>query len=117
TGDRPIVSRLFQTRRGGFEESFVIQNNPYRPSQGAAQFEYELNEPSAVEFRVFTVTGEAVYNRAFRQGENGTFTGVNRIEWDGCNDEGDLVGSGVYIAVIEVASTGEQARMKVAVIR
>jgi hypothetical protein len=117
TGDAPIVSRLFQTRSGGFRESFVIQNNPYHPDDGPAVFVYDLNMPSAITFQIFTITGEGVYNKKLDKGGVGTQVGENQIEWDGRNDEGDLVLSGVYIAIIDAIEIGQQARMKVAVIR
>ena len=49
------------------------------------------------------------------EGEPGTAVGENIIYWDGRNDEGALVNNGIYIVMLKVVKTGEEARMKVAV--
>ncbi|HPM36113.1 MAG TPA: hypothetical protein PK186_00985 [candidate division Zixibacteria bacterium] len=107
-----LFSRTYVMRGRGLEESYVIENNPFNPKVGPARFELEIAEPSAVEVRVFTLTGETVYEDEVPQGDV-------RIEfaWDGRNGEGGMVNNGVYIVAVKVVRTGEEARMKVAVVK
>ena len=47
----------------------------------------------------------------------GTVGQLNELTWDGRNNNGDMVYNGVYIAIIKILATGEEARMKVAVMK
>ncbi len=116
-GDRPLISQPYQTRGKGLEDSFVIENNPFSPLDGPVRFVYELSRPSSVEFRVLTLSGEEVFSTAFQQGTVGAKEGENEIVWDGRNNSGETIMNGVYVAIIEVARTGERATMKVAVVK
>jgi len=115
-GER-LISQVYMTKGKTLQESFVIENNPFNPEVSEARFSYELEEPSAVEFRVFTLTGEEVYARDLPEGSNGTAVGENEIVWDGRNNRGHMVRNGVYIVSIKIVRTGEYARMKVAMVK
>ncbi len=69
-----------------------IYPNPFRPSSvaGAVRF---ANLPYDAEVRIYTLLGELV--REFRTGHDGTGT------WDGKNEKGTEVASGVYLAFIK----------------
>lgn len=113
--ERVIFSRTYAVRGAGLEESFVVENNPFNPLDQPARFSYELPEPSLVEFRVFTLTGEEVYARDIPESQ---FIGTEQeVQWDGRNNDGRMVNNGVYIVSIKIASTGDQAIMKVAVVK
>ncbi|HWR84157.1 MAG TPA: FlgD immunoglobulin-like domain containing protein [Candidatus Deferrimicrobium sp.] len=117
SGADRLISQVYAVRGEGLDGSFVIEDNPFHPDQGPARFSYELSQSTEVEFRVFTVTGEEVYARDLTAGAAGTTAGENEITWDGRNNEGHDVRSGVYIVSIKADRTGESARMKVAVIK
>jgi hypothetical protein len=116
SGER-LISQVYATKGKVLQESFVIENNPFNPEVSVARFSYELDEPSVVEFRVFTLTGEEVYAKDFPEGSEGARLGENDIPWDGCNNSGHMVRNGVYIVSIKIVRTGEYARMKVAVVK
>jgi hypothetical protein len=69
-----------------------IYPNPFRPSSvaGAVRF---ANLPYDAAVRIYTVLGELV--REFKTGHDGTGT------WDGKNEKGAEVASGVYLVFIE----------------
>ncbi len=115
-GER-LISQVYATKGKALQESFVIENNPFNPEVSEAWFSYELDEPSVVEFRVFTLTGEEVYAKDLSEGSEGARLGENDIPWDGRNNAGHIVRNGVYIVSIKIVRTGEYARMKVAVIK
>jgi hypothetical protein len=112
-----LISRVYVTKGPQLEQSFIIEENPFNPDITEARFSYDLDEPSAVEFRVFTLTGEEVFARDLPEGSNGTAVGENEIAWHGRNNSGHVVRNGVYIVSIKIVRTGEYARMKVAVVK
>ncbi|MFH1620355.1 MAG: fibronectin type III domain-containing protein [bacterium] len=68
------------------------------------------NLTSNVRIRVFTVSGELVWEK-----ESSDSTG--RIQWDGRNRSGRAVASGGYFAVISDTAAGSKVTRKIAVIR
>jgi hypothetical protein len=63
--------------------------NPFNPS---TTIRFTLSEPGPVELHVFDVRGRVV-RTLVRQRHDG---GAHAISWDGRNDDGRFVGSGVY---------------------
>jgi hypothetical protein len=99
-------------------ESFKNYPNPFDPTRTETEFRYFLETDSDVDIYIFTATGEEVRRLHLDAGGNGGIAGTNaQIYWDGRNGEGDLVLNGVYIALIEVASTGQKAKLKMAVVK
>ena len=108
----------FVIRGNGLEESVVIERNPVDPNEGPMRFSYFLSVKSDVEFRVFTLTGEEVYALDVPAGTEGAVSDQeNILEWDGRNNNGQMVLNGVYLAHIYVAATGESTSLKVAVLK
>ncbi|MFQ5453051.1 MAG: hypothetical protein ACE5D6_02555 [Candidatus Zixiibacteriota bacterium] len=120
TEDPYIISQLFLIKGSTLENSFIISTNPFNPNDpfvSPVEFSYELREATTVKFRIFTVTGEEVYAKDYPQGSSGGSEGENIIEWDGRNNENDIVLNGIYIALIKNKKTDEQARIKIAVLK
>jgi len=82
--------------------------NPFVLSEaGQVRFNIEQPRQSPIKMDVFTIAGDKVIEKA----RPGTF---GSIAWDGRNDSGELVASGLYIVYIKV---GDQTEVfKVAVI-
>ncbi|MFZ5981859.1 MAG: hypothetical protein ACOYVF_14660 [Candidatus Zixiibacteriota bacterium] len=116
TGDSTLLSELYVTSGKSLEQSFRIENNPFNPYDAPASFRYYLEQESRVEFRIFTLIGEEVFSLDIPAGE-GLVDDLNEITWDGRNNDGDLVYNGVYIAQITIHATGQEARLKVAVMK
>lgn len=115
--DDLVFSEIYTLKSKSLGSSFVIRDNPFDPDEAPAVFSYELNEPSAVELKIFTITGEEVYSEFFPEGSDKAGLGENFFEWNGCNNKGDIVRNGVYVVSIRILSSGETARIKVAVVR
>ena len=116
-GGNKILSYEVALKGNNLEESFIIQDNPFNPNIRPVQFTFELSEEAPVEFQVFSLTGELVYEKLFQPGTVGASVGENIISWDGCNNSGKMVLNGVYIASIVNKGTGDYARIKVAVVK
>ncbi|RME30034.1 MAG: hypothetical protein D6800_02205, partial [Candidatus Zixiibacteriota bacterium] len=113
-----VLTQSYVATAADLKNSFTLQQNPFNPNDSAAVFAYRLSRPGTVEFRVFTLAGELVYTRIFPDGSPETVPGMQQlITWDGRNDDGRQVMNGVYVAMIRQDATGEQATLKVAVVK
>jgi hypothetical protein len=116
---RPFeYSSVFTTAAGvGLAASLVTYPNPFSPPSEKIQIAYRLSAASEVVLKIYTLTGELVMGKTYPGGTIGGLSGVNQIEWDGCNGRGEQVKNGVYIAVIHSAATGETVKQKLAVVK
>lgn len=96
------------------EEGLVNYPNPFRAGQDLSYLEYVLSSEAGVRLTIYDMMGQRVYERSYSQGEVGGSEGLNRISWDGKNDDGEVVGNGGYVAVLEV-SGGPKMKRKIAV--
>ncbi len=72
-------------------EVILYQNapNPFNPS---TWIEYYISEPSLVDISIFDVIGRKVRSLV----DDSVEAGLHSIYWDGTNDSGEPLGSGVY---------------------
>ena len=70
---------------------------------------FRLLETAEVEVEVFTLSGKRVYHSSLtRQG-----AGRHRVAWDGRDDQGQLVGPGLYLVRVEVKTDeGREAQVQ-----
>ena len=94
--------------------------NPFHPGERATIITYMLSRDADVTMRLFTLSGTLVFQRSYNAGGTGGSQGINEVEWDGRNGEGEYVASGGYILYVEAESQGEtihQIRRRIAVVR
>jgi hypothetical protein len=87
-----------------------IEPNPIQPS---AEISYALPRPGGVEIRIWNVAGRTV--RRIRSGH--LPAGTHGCVWDGRDDSGLPVGSGVYFVVLRVDGTPVAKVQKVSLVR
>ena len=85
-----------------------IYPNPYRPNSVSDVMHF-TNLPALAKVRIYTFLGERV--RTLKADVNGM------AHWDGLNDAGRKVASGVYIAFIQTKDKKSQKSFKVAIER
>lgn len=88
--------------------------NPFDPAQGATTIGFSIPEPASVTLKIFTLTGQLVYEETRQFGAPG-----NQIwPWTGANRSGRRVAPGGYIVVLEkrMASGTDTQRSKIAVL-
>jgi hypothetical protein len=73
-------------------ERFVLDQNYPNPFNPHTTISYSLPENSHVSLKIFSVTGQLV--RTLQEGNRSA--GRHVASWDGLNDKGNSVGSGVY---------------------
>jgi flagellar hook assembly protein FlgD len=63
------------------------------------------DQPERTRIRIFTVAGRRI--RLIDLQGSAARIGVNRVPWDGRDDDGDLIANGVYFCQVEVLSGGK----------
>ncbi|HLD30502.1 MAG TPA: T9SS type A sorting domain-containing protein, partial [bacterium] len=87
--------------------SAKVYPNPFNPVRQTAGLTIDSITANA-KVKIYTVTGQLV-----RTLED--LTGAGRVVWDGKNDDGELVASGVYLAYVDGAGGGKV--LKIAVVK
>jgi hypothetical protein len=96
-------------------DSIYIYPNPLTPEHISTTIAYYLSQSAHVLIMIFDKFGNLVWNT-----ETDETAGVANIDWDGTDNDGNIVNSGVYIVCIKATNqTQTVARYtgKIAVIR
>jgi hypothetical protein len=99
------------------EEGVVNYPNPFRAGRENTFLEYVLSQDSNITFTIYDMMGQVVYERDLAHGEAGTVAGVNRIEWDGRNKDGEVVSNGGYLLFLNIKDEGRVLKRKLAVMK
>ncbi len=86
----------------------LLQNRP-DPFSGQTQICFNLPGPTTAVIRIFDTTGRAV--RTIEPAA--TRTGFNSVSWNGCDDTGHRVASGVYFYRLDAFGTAQMRKMVV----
>ena len=81
----------------GVPERFMLGQNYPNPFNPATRIEYDLAEPGSVHLAVYDVTGRLVQTLVEQRQVPGRYT----VRWDGRDERGESVASGLYIYRIE----------------
>jgi hypothetical protein len=99
------------------ESSLIVRNNPFNPESQMAEVAYNLEADATVTMKVFTLTGEKVFEKTFPSGSEGGREGSNYISWDGRNGEGKVVLNGAYVMIVRDERSGQSYKLKLAVMK
>ena len=94
--------------------------NPFHPPVQGTTLAWKLDDNATVRLRIFTLSGDLVFERSFPSGGTGGVAGLNEWVWDGSNGSGRTVSSGGYLALLEAQGSGETMhimRRRIAVVR
>ena len=108
----PLTKRL--TTLGQIKRTALLQNypNPFNPE---TWIPYILAEDSAVTIRVYTASGQLVRKLALGHQKQGAYLFRNKAAyWDGNNEDGEAVGSGVYFYQFRAADFSATRKMVIA---
>ncbi|HAN41246.1 MAG TPA: hypothetical protein DCQ12_04965, partial [Candidatus Cloacimonas sp.] len=64
--------------------------NPFNPS---TTIEFNLAKADNAEIVIYNIKGQAIRHLRI----NDAKAGINRVTWDGCDDNGNLQASGAYL--------------------
>jgi len=103
---QPIVD-VDEPGNPGFPISFELSQNRPNPFNPATTIEYSLPERSQVTIEIFNVLGQRVRRLVNESKPAGTY----RIEWDGDDDAGESVSTGVYLYRFQAGDVVQTKKM------
>ena len=107
-----LTKRL--TTLGHIKQTALLQNypNPFNPE---TWMPYILSKDSSVTIRIYTASGQLVRTLALGYQKEGAYLFRNKAAyWDGNNDDGEAVGSGVYFYQLRAADFSATRKMVIA---
>lgn len=87
--------------------SFTLSTAYPNPFNASTTISFTLNKPEKVSLAVYSLTGQKVRELAFGNYSEGNHTAM----WDGRDDSGNAVSSGVYLARMESGGVNKVVRM------
>ncbi|GAB4176282.1 MAG: hypothetical protein Kow00108_11590 [Calditrichia bacterium] len=88
-------------------ESFTLEQNYPNPFNPTTTIRYTLDRPAEVQLVVFNALGQKVKTLV-----NGfVANSVNTVEWNGTNDAGQAVSSGIYFYTLKVGNQAKTMKM------
>ncbi|MCB9206265.1 MAG: hypothetical protein H6611_02930 [Ignavibacteriales bacterium] len=111
---------------GGIRKSFIVQSDPKllnvynypNPITNDTYFTFKLTQiPDEIKIKVFTIAGRLI--KEIELNRTQLNYDLNKIYWDGRDDDGDLIGNGVYLykVIMDVAGKKQDVTQKLAVVR
>ncbi len=88
-------------------ESFVLKQNYPNPFNPSTNIEYTLTTDVQAVLRIYNVAGQQIKTLVSETRKAGTYT----IQWDGTNDTGQHVASGIYYAKFEAGQLAQTRKM------
>jgi hypothetical protein len=64
--------------------------------------------------KIYTLSGELVYEESVPPGDARTTAGPHELEWNGRNGQGEIVRNGIYICVLNAGGNSATFRIAVA---
>lgn len=106
------TAKLYSVNSSDISRVFILPNypNPLNPKKGGTTITYQLPQKTKVELIIYNLLGQKVKTLLNETRYAGEFA----INWDGKNDLGEIVSSGIYWCKIKTAQ-GETARKMVVV--
>ena len=109
---QPLTKQL--TTLGHIKQTALLQNypNPFNPE---TWMPYILSKDSPVTIRIYAANGQLVRTLPLGHQKQGAYLFRNKAAyWDGNNDEGEAVGSGVYFYQLLAADFSATRKMVIA---
>ena len=85
-------------------ESYSLSQNFPNPFNLETQIHFKLSEAAQVKINIFDLTGEMIRTILNERKSSGDHI----LTWDGLNDKGERVASGVYFYKLEINSDDDQ---------
>ena len=102
------------TTLGHIKQTALLQNypNPFNPE---TWMPYTLSKDSSVTIHIYTASGQLVRTLALGHQKQGAYLFRNQAAyWDGNNEDGEAVGSGVYFYQLRAADFSATRKMVIA---
>jgi len=97
----PMNSNLMLFETSDVASTYGNYPNPFHPETGSTTIEFNLANPTAYSLVIYDILGKRV--KTFQS--NGPQTGLQQLSWDGKNDAGVMVLSGIYFGELNAGGT------------
>lgn len=87
------IDQEFQQMREVIPDEFRLHQNFPNPFNQITQIKFDIKERTILELTVFDVNGREVRHLVLGRAN----PGYHHVEWDGTNDAGEVVASGIYL--------------------
>lgn len=104
---KPATPSDAGSANGGLPTTFHLGDNFPNPFNPLTTFEYSLAQESQATIEIFNVTGQKV--RTLTEGRR--MAGTYQAVWDGTDEDGHEVASGLYLYRLQTADYAETKRM------
>jgi len=91
----------------GNPDEFALYQNYPNPFSNQTTIQYDVAEATSVKIYIYNTLGQLV--KTIDQGENSV--GTHTVEWDGKNDDGDTLSSGVYFYQLRTKDFNKTMKM------
>lgn len=91
----------------GTPDEFKLYQNYPNPFSNQTTLKYDVAEATSVKIYIYNTLGQLV--KTIDQGENSV--GIYTVEWDGKNDDGDTLSSGVYFYQLRTKDFNKTMKM------
>ena len=105
TNPSVAAGTLAMTTAGPAEKEIFPFPSPFNPRQQNITFRFRLSSPASAKIIVTDLFGQKVWSQSVSGG-----SGFNDVVWNGRNDEGAVIASGVYYALLEVDGSFESRK-------
>lgn len=107
------VSALAEIAALQVTSSFAIRNiyNFPNPVTDQTSFSYQLSENSDVDLKVYSRSGQLIWERSFASGGEGGKSGFTRINWNGQDSGGNALPNGVYFYIIRATNDSGETQV------
>jgi uncharacterized repeat protein (TIGR01451 family) len=89
-------------------EAYSLEQNYPNPFNGETVIAFHLKQSGYVDVSIFNVLGQKVKTLASQQMDAGSFS----IKWDGSNEQGMMVQSGIYFYVLQTSEFRQVKKMQ-----
>lgn len=105
--DYSSITAIKEREYFNLPKSIILHQNYPNPFNLSTTISFELTKSSIVDLRIYDVTGKLV--RTLLEKQN--LTGKNSVDWNGRNNSGQVVSSGIYYYKINIEYLSEIKRM------
>ena len=102
-----ILSTDYSCNNCQIPNDFSLESAYPNPFNGKLNFEFKMPDKQAVEFQIYDLRGNLVYDRLILPGNAGLY----QISWDAKNVDGQKISSGVYFYSFKSNSTIEKGKV------
>ena len=102
-----ILSTDYSCNNCQIPNDFSLESAYPNPFNGKLNFEFKMPDKQAVEFQIYDLRGNLVYDRLILPGNAGLY----QISWDAKNVDGKKISSGVYFYSFKSNSTIEKGKV------